>query len=181
MTIYSGFRTSLTPKQQRRGVRNIIAPDHPGMHAGPGVRSLGLRRLNRLLIPWLRLRLLHFLAIEGDFRLGSEAPVVRVFDDLADLYVLQGEVERILGARVGGEPVLTVNLFAVGGELGKQVLVVLPLVDVGYGLTISLHDLKIAIVHPDSSREIAPVFHDLLRANVEYVGVQFILLLLTDV
>src|SRR5208283_1665332 len=48
-------------------------------------------------------------------------------------------------------------------------------------LAVGFYDLKVVVVHPYPSREIALVFHHLLGVNVEYISVQFVLLLLADV
>jgi hypothetical protein len=56
------------------------------------------------------------------FHVRSEALVVCVFDDLANVDVLVGEVQRVVRARISWEPVLAVNLFPVGFKAGKEIL-----------------------------------------------------------
>src|ERR1039458_4574780 len=134
---------------------------------------LRLGRLRRFLIRLLVRPLFYFLPFVRDPRLRSEPLVVRVLDDFADLDVAQTELQRVFRACIGGEPVRPVNLLAPGGKFGKQVLFAsLPRMDIGYGLAISFHNLKIVVVHPDASLEIALVFLNLLGRNLENVGIR---------
>ena len=58
-------------------------------------------------------------ALICDLGFGTEALVTRVLDDLPYVDWVVGEWEHIVGAGVSGEPVLAVNLFAVGHEFGR--------------------------------------------------------------
>src|SRR5215471_457705 len=98
---------------------------------------------------WRRVRSLRqFLTFVDDPALGAEALVVGVLHDLADLHVPQLEVQRIVDVGISREPVLAVNLFAIGGELGKQVLAA-AFANIRDVFSVGLYDLKILGVDPD--------------------------------
>ena len=92
-------------------------------------------------------------------------------------------MQYVIDLSVNGEPVLAVHLIAPGGEGGEQVFLAAPLLDaeVGHVLAVGLHDLEVAIIHPDAALKIAPVFFDLLGRNVEHVGADLVDALFADV
>src|SRR5215467_9590584 len=84
--------------------------------------------LVRILLVRLLWGLLDFFALVRDRHIRPEAFVVGVLDDFADVDVLvraRSEMQRVVGLGIGGEPILAIDLFAPGCELGKQVFVVL--------------------------------------------------------
>src|ERR1700730_18663242 len=47
--------------------------------------------------------------------------VVGVFDELADVHAAIGEMQKLIGARVGGKPEFAVDLLAIGYKRGSKV------------------------------------------------------------
>src|SRR5215831_2919535 len=137
-------------------------------------RSGLLRRLRALVV-------FHF-ALEYDSRGRSKALVVGVFDDLANVHVIGPEMQSVVRASIGGEPVLAVDLFPVGYEGGTQVFVRVFLLlggdDLGHGFAAALDDLKVAHVHPKASLKVATAFFYGLGRDVKNVGVDFVDVLL---
>src|ERR1035437_1465383 len=103
-------------------------------------RSLLLRRRRRL-----GLVVHHVAVLDGGP--AFVVFVVLVFHDHADAHVIPIlEVQRVVGARVSGEPVLAVDLLAIGLEFGELVVGALP--DHAHALAVGLHDLQVPVVHP---------------------------------
>ena len=86
------------------------------------------------------------------------------------------EVQIVIRAGVGGEPVLAVHLFAVGHKPGKDVFAVLA---AGFRdrLAAGLYDLEIVVVHPDASLKISPAFFDVFRGHFKHIGVNLVYVL----
>ena len=128
----------------------------------------------------------YVFAVVGDAGGGAEAFVVGVFDDGADVDVgghvafAAGEVEGAFGLGVGGEPVLAVYLFVVGGEGRGEVFVVFAFV-VGDVFAVDEDDLEVLLVDPDLALEVAVIFDDDLGAGLEDVGVQLVDFLAAEV
>src|ERR1700690_2694538 len=91
------------------------------------------------------------------------------------------EMQDVVCFRIRGKPVFAVDLLAPGGESREQIILALFLANIWNRLAVSLHNLKIVIVHPDSALEVALLTHDLFGSKIEDVGVQFVLLLLANV
>src|SRR3954463_10949024 len=68
------------------------------------------------------LRIFLGFALEDDFGLRAKTLVICQLDDLAHVVIVTAEVQDVIGANVGGEPVLTIDLFAIGHELGREIL-----------------------------------------------------------
>src|SRR5258708_25205950 len=62
---------------------------------------------------------LHF-ALKDNLGLGTKAFVVHIFDDFPHVDIAADEMQGVIGHGVGGEPVLAVDLFAVGHKLGSK-------------------------------------------------------------
>src|SRR5215472_11096377 len=96
-------------------------------------------------------------------------------------------MQDVVGAGVGGKPVLAVDLFTIGHEGRAQVffnvflLLAVGSADLGHGLAAALHDLKIAVVNPEAPLKIAVALLDGLRGNIKNIGVDLIHVLLADV
>src|SRR5262245_18484421 len=65
-----------------------------------------------------RLGFVFRLALESNLGGHAKAFVVGELDDLPHLHVAKAKVQGIVGAYVGREPVLAINLLAVGHKLG---------------------------------------------------------------
>src|SRR5215469_1381036 len=141
------------------------------------IRSGLLRRLRALVV-------FHF-ALEYDSRGRSEALVVGVFDDLAYVHIIGPEMQSVVRASIGREPVLSVDLFAVGYKGGTKVFVRVFLLlggdNLGHGFAAALDDLKVAHVHPKASLKVAMAFFYGLGRDVKNVGVDFVDVLLAYV
>src|SRR5947209_8419129 len=111
----------------------------------PGRFLVGLL-LRRVLLVWLG------FALEDDARVRSEPLVVRVLDGFPDMNITVGEMQVVIGSGIGREPVLAVDLLAVGHKFGEKVLVALA-ADVRNTLAAGLDDLEVMVVHPDASLE----------------------------
>src|SRR5262249_19274505 len=61
---------------------------------------------------------LPFPALKGNLPGHPKTLFIGQVDDLPDLYVAKTEVQCVIGANVGREPVLAINLLAIGYELG---------------------------------------------------------------
>src|SRR5690242_11475165 len=92
-------------------------------------------------------------------------------------------MQSVVGAGVGREPVLTVDLLAISSELGREVffLGVLSVVHLRHGLAVSFNNLKILVVDPDAALEIALPRLNLAGCYIEDVGPELILSLLPDI
>src|SRR5258707_7619645 len=86
------------------------------------------------------------LALERDPRLHAEPLVVRVLEDLSDVHVTALEMQEIVRAGVGREPVFAVNLLPVGDKSWRQIFAV-PGTSVRHIFATGLHDLVITAVH----------------------------------
>src|ERR1700686_3114929 len=122
-------------------------------------RGFGSSRFS--LLGWRRRRnglpvrpLVHLLPLVGNLHLGAELLIVLVLDDFADVHVAGGKMQNVVGASEGRKPIKPVNLLPPSRELGEKILAAL-LADVRHRLAVSLHDLKVVVVHPDASLEIA--------------------------
>src|SRR5438552_997895 len=144
-------------------------------------KNILLRLVRGLRLVLLARCLLHFLPFIGDLHVRSKSFVVAVLHDLADLHVAAGKVQSIIGFRIGGEPILAVDLLAPGSELGKKILLSFLLANVRDGFAEGFHDLKIAVIDPDAALKIALLADDFLGSNVENIAMQFVLLLLADI
>src|SRR5215472_7664462 len=137
-------------------------------------RSGLFRRLRALVV-------FHF-ALEYDSGGRSEALVVGVLDDLAYVHVIGPEMQSVVRASIGREPVLAVDLFAVGYKGGTKVFVRVFLLlggdNLGNGLAAALDDLKVAHVHPKASLKVAMAFFYGLGRDVKNIGVDFVDVLL---
>src|ERR1017187_5966939 len=111
----------------------------------------------------------HHVAIT-DGGLPFVSLVVLVFHGLADAHRTGFEMQRVIGVGVGREPVLAVDLLAVGFELGKLLVALLD----AHALAVGLDDLQVAVVHPDLAFEIAFALHHLLRLHRKSVGADLI-------
>src|SRR5580704_5802904 len=89
------------------------------------------------------------------------------------------EVQLIVSVCVSGEPVLAVILLAQGLEFGE--LLILALLLVSDSLTVRLHNLEIAVVHPNLPLKKALAGRKLLRLYGENIARDFIRVLLTNV
>ena len=89
-------------------------------------------------------------------------------------------MELSFGLGVGGEPVLAVDLFAVGGEGGRKVLVPAAGV-VGDVFAAYQNDLEILAVDPYAPLEITMVLLHHLGGGVENISLQLIHLLLAHI
>src|SRR3984957_3783913 len=79
---------------------------------------------------------------------GAESLVVGVADGHAHVDCAGAEVQFVVGARIGREPVVAFDIFAEGFESRKDIF--LPsLDDVGDGFAVALDDIQIAVVYPD--------------------------------
>src|ERR1700687_2035351 len=91
---------------------------------------------------------------------------------------MQGVV--CLGIR--GEPILAVDLLPPGSELREKILLAsfFP-ANIRNRLAVSLHDLEIVVIDPDSSLKIALLAYDLFGRKIEHIAMQLVLLLLPHV
>jgi len=89
-------------------------------------------------------------------------------------------VEVAFGLGVGGEPVLAVDLLVVGGEGRRKVFVTFAgvLRDVD---AVDEDDLVVLLIDPDFALQVAVTFYELLRGDVEDVGVELVDFLLAEV
>src|SRR5580692_6229584 len=91
-------------------------------------------------------------------------------------------MERVIGARVDGEPIGTIHyLLAIGSKLWKQVLIAPLSGNVGDAFAIGFHDLVILVVYPNAPLEISFLAFDLFGCDVEHIAVEVVLLLLPDI
>ena len=91
-------------------------------------------------------------------------------------------MQGIIGLCVGREPVSVVDLLAPGSEFGEEIfLSFLALANVGHALAVSLHNLKILVVHPDPPLKVALLTFNAFGSDIEHVTVQLVFLLLSDV
>src|SRR5712691_970026 len=158
---------------------DMQASHRQNLRAGLGVFSelfpggLGRRDDWGLLarLGWRGLVVLDLVA-EGDLGFRLELLVVLVAHGLPDAHVVAvGEVERIVGDRVSGEPVLAVDLLAVGLKFREY----LSLLAGGADATaIGLDDLEIPVVHPDQTGEVTIISFELLGLDGEDVAADFI-------
>src|SRR5260370_19624224 len=83
--------------------------------------------------------------------------VVGVLHQLADVHAARGEMQKFVGARVGGEPVFAVDLFAVGHKSRSQVRRSIPASGAGVLIAARLaarfYDDEVVIVHPNAPLE----------------------------
>src|SRR5580765_6533055 len=89
-------------------------------------------------------------------------------------------MQGIVGVRVGRKPERSIDVFPIGFKVRENVFVVF-LDDVGNRLPVTLNDLHVLVVDPDSSLEITLILFHFLGGDVENVGVQFIDNLAPDV
>jgi hypothetical protein len=84
--------------------------------------------------------------------------------------VAAAETQDVIGASVGRKPILPVDLFAVGDELGSQILAAF-LVHIGNVSPACLDDLKVAIVYPNAALEVTltAFLLDMLGSDVKHV------------
>src|ERR1044071_10001380 len=125
-------------------------PSSAGWPAGTKLENRFLRFLVRRLriVLGIVLRIFLGFALEDDFCLRAKALVIGQLDDFAHMDVSLPEMQRVIGANIGWEPILPVNLLAVSHKFGRKVLLnVLLLFCVGdclgHGFATALHDLKI--------------------------------------
>src|SRR5215813_2247458 len=94
-------------------------------------------------------------------------------------------MECIVRTSIGREPVLAVDLFAVGYKGGTQVFVRVFLLlggyDLGQGFAAAFDDLKVARVNPKASLKVAVAFFYGLGRDVKYIGVDLVDTLLAHV
>src|SRR5208283_403101 len=152
-----------------------------------------IRRCIRLLLIWtligsrlliFLIRLRNFLPLIQNLHVRSEAFVVFILHDLADMNVVQVEVQRVIGAGVGGKPIFAVDLLPPGGELWIQMFfltLLLRVASLGHSLAVGFYDLEVVIVNPDPPLEIPLLPDNLLGSDVEYVAAQLVFRLLTHV
>ena len=92
------------------------------------------------------------------------------------------EVQFVVGPGINREPVLAVDLLPPRREFGIEILfVAVLLADVGHGLAVRLHNLKVVVVDPDSSLKISLLAHNLFGSDVEHITVDLIFLLLAHI
>src|SRR6266550_2445405 len=128
----------------------------PDRAAGPGFsrRSLllGLGLLGNL------------LTFIGDFHLGSEALVVLILHNFANVDISGLEMQGVISLGVGWKPVLAVNLLPPSGEFGEEVFIVLA-TDIGHRFAKGLNNLKVAVIHPYAPLEISFSLFDLFGSD----------------
>ena len=116
---------------------------------------------------------------ERDRRGALELLVVLVLDDHLDLLRTALEGQRVVGVGINREPVVVVDLIAVGLE-SRKLLVVVASAHAD-ALAIGLHDLQAELVDPDLALEIALALFHLLGLDREHVGLDLVYLLLAEV
>lgn len=79
------------------------------------------------------------------------------------------ETERVIRTRVGGQPEIAKKIFAVGGEVRKQIFLIF-FDDVRDGFPMGFHDLKIVIVDPYAALKVALILFDGFRLDIEDVS-----------
>src|SRR5713226_7412018 len=108
--------------------------------------------------------------------LRRRAFVVTAFYSSLDMYLPAGKLQGIVSQRIGWKPIFSVNHLSIRREFGEEVVPasapLLLAVNVRRRLAGHPDDLQIAVVHPDSSLEVAFVLFDLPRRNVKHVAVQ---------
>src|SRR5947209_14343094 len=101
----------------------------------------------------------------------AETLVVCVLDGLADVNLTAAETQVIIGARISGEPVLAVHLFAISHKLGKDIFIALA-ANFRNRLAAGLHNLKIMVVHPDAPLKIPAAFFNVLGSHVKNISIE---------
>jgi hypothetical protein len=89
------------------------------------------------------------------------------------------EIQNVVGF-VYREPVLSVDIVAVGFKARESRILVLPGDHVD-GLSVGFHNLQILVVHPDFSLKVALLLLNLLGRYIKHVAVYFVDLLLSQV
>src|ERR1035437_2715750 len=126
-----------------------------------------------------RFAVLHHVA-ELDGGAAFVPLVILILHGHADGHVFAAlEVQGVVGAGVGGEPVLLIDLFAVGFELGEGL--VGAALENPDGFADRLDDLQVLIVHPDLAFEVAFARDHLLGLDREGVAADIVDLFLTQV
>src|ERR1019366_5064421 len=157
----------------------------PAINRGPETRGAFVVGSSLLFLGWrwrgrrsrARLANVHHLAVL-DAGAAFVLLVILVLHGHADGYVFAAlEVQRIGGAGVGGEPVLLVDLFAIGFELGKGLVAL----DNPDSFAVSLDDLQILIVHPDLAFEVALAGKQLLGLDRKGVAADIVDLFLAQI
>src|ERR1035437_1561111 len=148
-------------------------PADQGVGRGPGATLLFLRRRRRLGL------VVHHVAI-FDGGPAFVVFVVLVFHHHANAHVIPVfEVQRVVGARVGREPVLAVDLLAVGFEFGELVVGAFP--DHAHAFAVSLHDLQVPVVHPSLALEVPLALDRFLGLDGEDIAADLVHLLAAQV
>src|SRR5229473_8275332 len=80
---------------------------------------------------------------------GAEAFVVGVAHGHANVYRAGAEAQLVVGARVGGKPVVAFNIFSESFKARENVFVAL-LDDVRDSFPITLDDVEVLVVDPDA-------------------------------
>ncbi len=94
--------------------------------------------------------------------------------------LLRWEMQNALSARVRGKPVLPIDLLVVRRKWRRKIRVAGPGV-LRHIQTIYQHDLQVLLVRPDLALEVAVTLHQLLRGNIENIGIQVVDLLFAEV
>src|SRR5262249_54436617 len=127
----------------------------------------------------LRLPFVHHIA-ERDRRPAFVLLVILVLHHHPDGHIgAVLEVQRVIGSRVGREPVLPIDLLAVRLELRERL--VIALLQETDALAIGLHYLEIAVVHPNLALEVALALLHFLGLHREGKASNFVHLLLPQV
>src|SRR5205814_5902184 len=91
-----------------------------------------------------------------------------------------GKMQDIVGARRGGKPVFSIDKRAIGSEVREEVFISLS-VEIGHRFAVTLYNLKLIAINPDTAFEIAPARVNPFGRYVEKIGMAGLKLLLAYV
>src|SRR5713226_3396454 len=111
---------------------------------------------------------------KGQLHVRLELLVIVVFDNLPYALRTGRELQGIHGARIGREPVETIDLLPVRLKPREQIFLSSLAANIRDGLSVGLHDLKVLVIDPNLALEIALILLELRRRDIEDIAVDLI-------